>query len=365
MDEQDRSSARRRGPAVRRWARARLRPFPFGVLGAALIGVVVPIALVVPAGAAGNPALDQKILSAPISGWPTMATSYLDNYVTYINALEQAAVGPGGGAAVTAAEGWRSPSSATDFVLVTLVRITDARLTSTQSDQQLQQAARAAAASFCPGATGSVAKSVVTLVAIQHSYRVTCRPEADGRVPSAITWSSSNVLAIVASAQGAVGGPQLDQIAVRQYGAMSPTGSGGSGSSGTGLDVGLGVGALIVALSVVAAVARARRRAAITAALLVANEEGLVPVTPTVNPAAAGLLQEISATPQAGWYADPLDASKRRYWTGSGWRAEEAGGAGGRGGGGGGGGGGALGGVRAGGGALGGVGPHPGGRWVR
>ncbi len=319
MDEQDRSAARR-GPAARRRPRRRHR-LRFGGLGAALVALMVPIALALPAGAAGYPALDQKILTAPISGWPTLAPSYLDNYVTYINALEQAAVGPGGGTAVTAAEGWRSPTSAKDFVLVTLVRITDARLTTTQSDQQLQQAARAAAASFCTGATGSAPKSVVSLVAIPRSYMVTCRPEADGRVPSAITWSRSNVLAIVASAQGAVGGPQLDQVAVRQYGAMSPATSGGGSSDG--LYVGLGAGALIVALSVVAAVMRARRRSAVTAALLVANDEGLVPVIPPVNPAGASLLQEISATPQAGWYADPLDASKRRYWTGTGWRAEE------------------------------------------
>ncbi|HEY3842991.1 MAG TPA: DUF2510 domain-containing protein [Acidimicrobiales bacterium] len=315
MEEQDRSSARRWRPAARRGRVA-------SAMGAGLIAVLVPIGWAMPAGAAGSPALDQKILPSPISGWPTMAPSYLDNYVTYINALEQAAVGPGGGTAVTAAEGWRSPASAQNFVLITLVRITDASLTTIQSDQQLQQAARAAAASFCTGATGSAAKSVVSLVGIPHSYMVTCRSEADGRVPSAITWSTSNVLAIVASAQGAVGGPQLDQIAVRQYGAMSPAPSGGGSSAG--LDVGLGVGALIIALSVVAAVRRARRHSAVAAALLAANEEGLVPVTPAVNPAAAGLLQEISATPQAGWYADPLDSSKRRYWTGTEWRSEAA-----------------------------------------
>ncbi|HEX3793704.1 MAG TPA: hypothetical protein VHV57_04315 [Acidimicrobiales bacterium] len=195
------------------WRRAGLG---LAVLTAALTGATA-------AGAAGNAGLDRHIIANPVSSWMPRSASYVNTFVTYVSGVEQAAVRPLGGDAVTAAEAWQDPSSSDRTLLIGLIGFSDPSLTPARLVRQTRGAARSGAASFCAGATDRPAASDVAVSGIPGAREVTCHAGQGGAQSTAITWGKSNVLAMVVSQRGAMSQARLEGIARLEYAAMGMT----------------------------------------------------------------------------------------------------------------------------------------------
>jgi uncharacterized protein DUF2510 len=253
-----------------------------------------------PAGAAGAPSLDQHIVSQTVPGWSKVASSFMQTYVGYINGLEKAAIGPQGGTAITAAEGWHAPSNVHDTVLITLVAFSASGLSESQIAGQARVGAESAGQSFCTGATGSPAKSDTPLSSIPNSHVIVCK-SVGGVTPVAVVWSKANVLALIETTDRSVVGPRLVQISNNEYRDMSSAATSTS-TSNVGLIAGLAaVGVVVVAAAItIPLVVSSRRRKAAAAA-------------------AAAAVPTPAGSPPAGWYPDPIDPSRGRYWNGVAW----------------------------------------------
>jgi hypothetical protein len=171
------------------------------------------------------------------------------------------------------------------------------------ADQQAQPAAKAAAASFCSGAVASAPVSTNPVSAIPDSHLVVCPSTPTGVVPIAVAWVKANVLAVMTLVQNSRGTQTLSSLAVKRYLTMSAQDTSVTSHSNGGLIAIVVVVAVLVAVLVtVVVLIRFRRKCARGSAGMLLN-----------GSASAAVL------PRAGWYPDPTNQGRRRYWTGTEW----------------------------------------------
>jgi hypothetical protein len=254
-----------------------------------------------PANAAGSPSLDKYILTKPIPGWIPYTEAQSNRAVGYLENLEAAAISSSGATASVAAEGWRRPSSK-DTLFIGLVGYTGATASHLSVDQQVMPAAKAAAASFCSGASASSPISTNPVSAIPDSYLVVCPSTFTGIVPVGVTWVKANVLAFMVTAQNSRNTETISSLAVKQYSAMPAEDTSLSSQSTGGITALVVVIALLVVLITMFILIRHRRKKSRESAGILRS-----------NSTASAIL------PRAGWYQDPTNQDRRRYWTGTEW----------------------------------------------
>jgi hypothetical protein len=173
-----------------------------------------------PAGAAGDAGLTQHIIANPVPGWKSESAASLDRFVTYINGLESSTIGPEGGTAVTAAQGWHSPSGPANYVLVALVALTFNGQSRAAVQTKAKAAVISALASLCAGAPNQSSVQTASVASVPGSHQVTCTLGRNEPSPDAVGWSRSNAVALVVSVEGALTTAQLSAIALSQYNVM-------------------------------------------------------------------------------------------------------------------------------------------------
>ena len=188
-----------------------------GVLG-------VGLGAVGPAGAAGDSGLSQHIIANPVPGWTAETPDSLSRFVSYVNGLELSTISPAGGTAVTAAEGWHSPTDQSQYLLVALVALTFRGQSGASVDTRAAAATISALASLCAGATNQASVQTSTVTSVPNSHEVTCTLPGAQPSPDAIGWSRANAVALAATVQGALTAPQLAVIALSQYNVMPTEG---------------------------------------------------------------------------------------------------------------------------------------------
>ena len=115
-----------------------------------LLTVVLSVFLVAPAAAAGNAQLNRQIISNPISGFQQFSTQNLQSEVTYLDQLEKAGIGPHGGTATVAVNGWNDPFTKQGLAIF-LAAFSYEHVQ--DQDQKLQASSGAAALALCVGAS--------------------------------------------------------------------------------------------------------------------------------------------------------------------------------------------------------------------
>jgi len=287
---------------------------------ALLITVLPSFSIAMPAGAAGNAELSQQIISNPVPGYVPIANSSLQSEVNYLNQIEQSAIGPAGGKASAAADGWHDPSAKLGIAI-----ILDAFNYPQGVNFDLAKNSAAAGLSFCDAGTSAVPVSDTPIAGIPDSHLVMCQKLASGAQPMVAAWGKANVLGMVVTSVAAMSPDKLASIATQQYNAMSSLNTAVGSGSNTGLILGL-VAAGVVVLAVVAAivlVVRARRRSAADQLQLAVYRAAMPGPVIANDTSAEGAVSSPPEDPPAGWYEDPANLSGRRYWTGSDWGPAE------------------------------------------
>jgi hypothetical protein len=282
---------------------------------AALTGLVAQ-----PAGAAGNRVLDRDIIADPIPGWQSLPAAQVNETASRVQSVETASVAGSGITTATAAEGWQAPSSSSTFVLVILIGLSSHKKADAAVTQHAAVAAGAAAVSFCAGASGASPISDRPLLSIPTSHQAVCADKAlNGTSLAVVTWGKANVLAVVSASTGLT---RLDAVALQEYRAMPATVSSLAAAtpSDSSTAVIIAVVAVIVLMAVVVALlaSRRRRRLALATGPGYGTGDFLAGVYPSSAPSAPPTAPPPSGPP-AGWYPDPQDPARTRYWSGHDW----------------------------------------------
>jgi hypothetical protein len=278
-----------------------------------------------PAGAAGNRNLDHDIIADPIPGWQSLPASQVKATASRIQSVETASVAGSGITTATAAEEWRAPSSSTTFVLVILIGLFGDKKAVSAVTDHAAAAAGSAAVSFCAGASGASPISDRPLLTIPTSHQAVCADKAlNGANLAVVAWGKANVLAVVAASTGL---SRLDAVALQEYNAMPANGSTltAAAASDSSTAVIIAVVALIAVLAIagvlVMSATRRRRRLALSTGPAYGTSDFMAAPYPTAAPAAPAVPpgEPPPAGPSAGWYPDPDDPSRTRYWSGHDW----------------------------------------------
>ena len=272
--------------------------------------------IAMPAGAVGDAQLSQRIISNPIPGYQPISDAVLQSQVDYLNQLERSAIGPAGGTAAIAANGWRDPSTKTGVAIILV-----AFAIPHASDADIQKNAAAAGLSFCAAGTAASPVSNSPISGIPNSHLIKCQASPTGGHAMVATWMKANVLGMIVTSLSSMSPARLASVATEQFNAMSSTNTKTGGGTSTALIIGLAVAGVVLVsvIVVVVVVIRARKRSEADA--LQQASDGLGPEGPEVPVGASFGDGESSpqAGPPAGWYEDPEDSSARRYWTGAAW----------------------------------------------
>ncbi len=174
-----------------------------------------------PSGAAGDAGLSQHFISDPIPGWSPLPESQLASLASSLKQAENSSISKDGGRATTAADGW-SPSTRQRGLIIALIAFVFKNVSGAQITQQGHLAAESSAISFCKGATGAAPRTNGSVSSIPGSHLVTCK-SVKGVVLQAVTYTRSNVLAIVESTRSAMSSGKLAAIGRSQFQALPTT----------------------------------------------------------------------------------------------------------------------------------------------
>ena len=189
-------------------------------LVALLLGVLAPAGA---AGAAGDPGLDARVIVDPIGGWVPEPTANLDRLVNYVDQLVAPRVGQLGGTALTAVEGWRSKTDASDSLVVALVALSYAGQDAKAAAYAAHQSAVTALASLCTGVTGS-SVTTWTVPNVAGGHGVSCPGTGGAPAPAAVGFARANVVTLIVSQQALFSQASLSSLAHSQYVALSADG---------------------------------------------------------------------------------------------------------------------------------------------
>jgi hypothetical protein len=251
--------------------------------------------------------LNARIVRNPIPRWTAVPHSTAQAMANYLAKLESTSIGPGG-KAVVAADEWVDPADANDVFLILLVALSERHVSSLHVGAEAIAGARAAASSICAGAGTSPTKDV-PVPSIPHSVFVSCTVAQGGIVPEVVAWGKANTLGVVIGGESVVPPLELIAVAQRQYAAMStsvtstsPPPAVHTGGPNRGLLIGIAgaVAVFVVLIGTMIFIGRRRKKAKAVAASS----------SSSISPGGA---------PAAGWYEDPADPARQRYWMGETW----------------------------------------------
>jgi hypothetical protein len=222
-----------------------------------VVALAMSICVATPAGAVGDAQLSQQIIRNPVPGFQPIPTPNLQSRVNYLSQLEQSAIGPFGGKASIAANGWFNPSTKSGIEII-LVAFSYPHA----SDHDLRGNAASAGLSFCAAGTASSPMSNTPIPGIPDSHLVQCQRLPSGAQPIVAAWVKANVLGMVVTGSSIMSPAQLTSIAIKQFNAMSSADTQIVGGSDTALIIGLiAAGVVLVGVIVsIVLVVRVRKR---------------------------------------------------------------------------------------------------------
>jgi hypothetical protein len=174
-----------------------------------------------PASAAGNATLAGYIITNPVPDVVPAAQAPVDTIASQLQAEENVAIKGTGATATVAAEGWHRRGSPTTSLLIYLIAISEPGKSMSVLTASADEAAAAAAASFCSGASASLPIISRSVPHLPDSHYVLCKRSPNGTNAEGITAARANVTALIASGEQIIDRASLESVALRQYRAMS------------------------------------------------------------------------------------------------------------------------------------------------
>ncbi len=277
----------RRGLRRRRWLAVSL---------VALVAMTVVATTTVPAGAAGDPALDRLIVEEPVPGWTQLPASLLQSLSSGLSRTESGITNE---AATSAIEGWQGATGG-QTMIVALVRFP-------QNIPFASRNSREGAISMCTSSTGNPPSIVQAFGSIPGAQEAQCSGTTASGIAIAgtsLSWVKGNVIV----AMEGVGPPQseVESVALRQDAAVPADGVQDAGS-----DTGIVVAVLVGAAAAIAL--------GVTVGLTLRRRTRLRRATASGAEWSQGLVRQTAPGMPAGWMSDPSGQHQLRYWSGVEW----------------------------------------------